>query len=77
MGILLSVVSFIAMLIFGVKGLVGGVVSDWALVAGLLTFISGIQMFFIGVVGMYLSKTYLETKDRPIYIINEDNINEK
>ena len=31
-------------------------------------FLSGIQLLGMGVVGMYLSKTYLETKHRPIYI---------
>ena len=33
--------------------------------------VSGIQMFSIGIIGQYLSKTYLEVKKRPIYIIKE------
>lgn len=36
-------------------------------------FLSGIQLLGMGVVGMYLSKTYLETKHRPIYIEKESH----
>ena len=31
----------------------------------------GIQLFTIGIIGEYLAKTYLETKNRPIYIVKE------
>ena len=34
-------------------------------------FISGIQLFFLGIIGMYLSKIYLEVKHRPVYIVKE------
>ena len=37
-----------------------------------LLFIGGIQLFSIGVLGKYLSKTYLETKHRPLYILKEE-----
>ena len=40
-------------------------------------FIGGIQLFSIGVLGQYLSKTYLETKNRPIYTIKETEKSEK
>ena len=33
--------------------------------------LGGLQLFCIGVLGQYLSKTYLETKRRPIYIVRE------
>lgn len=36
-----------------------------------ILFIGGIQLFSIGILGKYLSKTYLETKRRPIYILKE------
>ncbi len=38
------------------------------------TFIGGIQLLSIGILGLYLSKLYLEAKDRPIYLIGESNI---
>ena len=35
--------------------------------------VSGIQLFCTGIVGQYLSKTYLETKRRPVFILKEDS----
>ena len=40
----------------------------------LCCFIGGIQLFCIGILGEYLAKAYLETKNRPIYICKETNI---
>ena len=41
----------------------------------IITLIGGIQIFCVGILGQYLSKVYLETKNRPIYIVKESNIN--
>ena len=46
----------------------------WASTICILLFVSGIQMFCMGILGQYMSKTYLEVKNRPIYIVKEDNI---
>ena len=43
----------------------------------IILFVSGIQLFCMGIIGQYLAKTYLETKKRPIYIIKETNEKEK
>ena len=37
-----------------------------------MTMLGGIQLLCMGIMGMYLSKTYLETKNRPIYIAKEE-----
>ena len=34
--------------------------------------VSGVQLFCLGIVGQYLSKTYMEVKNRPIYLVKED-----
>lgn len=39
----------------------------------IILFLGGIQLFCIGILGQYLSKTYLETKKRPIYIVKESS----
>jgi hypothetical protein len=33
--------------------------------------VSGIQLLCIGILGQYLAKTYLETKRRPLYLVEE------
>ena len=53
----------------------GDPVSGWPSMACIIFFVSGVQLFCIGIIGEYLSKTYLETKKRPIYIVKETNIN--
>lgn len=71
-GILFCIVSFIAILIIIIKTLCfGDPVSGWPSVVCIMFFLSGIQLFCIGITGAYLSKTYLETKKRPIYIVKE------
>ena len=34
------------------------------------------QTFFLGVMGQYIAKTYMETKHRPHYIVSETNVEE-
>ena len=73
-GLLFCLVSFIAILIIIIKTLVfGDPVGGWPSMVCIIFFVSGIQLFCVGIIGAYLSKTYLETKHRPIYIIKEEN----
>ena len=74
LGILLCIISFIMIVFIVVKTLVyGDPVNGWPSLACIIFFVSGIQLFCIGILGEYLAKTYLETKNRPIYIIKERN----
>lgn len=74
-GILFCLISFIMIIVIIVKTLVfTDPVSGWPSLACIIFFVSGIQLFCLGIMGEYLSKTYLETKKRPIYIIKETNI---
>lgn len=71
-GLIFCLIAFIAIIIIIVKTIVfGDPVSGWPSLACMIMFMSGIQLFFLGVIGMYLSKIYLEVKQRPIYIIKE------
>ena len=73
-GLLFCLVSFIAILIIVIKTLVfGDPVGGWPSMVCIIFFVSGIQLFCVGIIGAYLSKTYLETKHRPIYIIKQEN----
>ena len=72
LGIVFCLIAFLAILIIIIKTLVfGDPVSGWPSLACIIIFMGGIQLFFLGVIGMYLSKAYLEVKKRPIYIIKE------
>lgn len=53
---------------------VGGSIAGWASTISIILFIGGIQLLSIGIIGKYISKIFLETKKRPIYIIKESNI---
>lgn len=71
-GIIFCFIAFIAILVIIIKTLAfGDPVSGWPSLACIIIFVAGIQLFFLGVIGMYLSKTYLEVKNRPIYIVKE------
>lgn len=64
-GIILTILSFIGLLICLIKGI--------SCLVFLFIFLFGIQFVIMGIIGIYLSKVYLETKKRPIYIIREKN----
>ncbi len=71
-GIMFFVISFIMIFIIIFKTLLfGDPVSGWPSTICIVFFVSGVQLFCMGIFGMYLSKTYLETKNRPVYIIKE------
>ena len=71
-GMLFCLVSFIAIIVIIVKTLAfGDPVSGWPSLACIIMFLSGIQLFFLGIIGMYISKIYLEVKERPVYIVKE------
>lgn len=49
----------------------GDPVSGWPSTACIILFVGGIQLFCTGIIGQYISKAYLEVKNRPIYIVKE------
>ena len=77
-GFLFCLISFIMIIVIIIKTIVfGDPTSGWPSMVCIIFFVSGVQLFCLGIIGQYLSKTYLETKKRPIYIIKETNINDK
>lgn len=71
-GVLMCVIAAIAIVFIVVRALMfGDPTSGWPSLACIIIFIGGLQLFCIGVLGQYLAKTYLETKERPIYICKE------
>ncbi len=77
MGILLFLIAIVFIFVILIKTLVfGDPVSGWPSLSCIILFCSGIQLLCLGIIGEYLSKTYLETKKRPIYIIKETEKND-
>lgn len=71
-GLIICLIAIIAIIVIVIKTLCfGDPVGGWPSLACIIMFASGIQLFFLGVIGMYISKLYLEVKKRPIYIIKE------
>ena len=76
LGILFCFIAFIMIVVIIFKTLIfGDPVSGWPSLACIIIFVSGIQLFFMGIFGEYLAKTYLETKKRPVYIVKETEKN--
>ena len=72
MGILFCLIAFILIIVIIIKTLtVGDPVAGWPSMVCIIFLVSGIQLFCLGIIGQYLAKTYLEVKNRPIYIVKE------
>lgn len=72
MGFVVCIITFILACFYAIKKLAfGDPAAGFPTLICIILFLGGIQLMGIGVVGMYLSKTYLETKRRPVYIIRE------
>ena len=71
-GLLFCLIAFLLILVIIFKTLVyGDPTSGWPSLVCIIFLVSGVQLFSLGIIGQYLSKTYLEVKHRPIYIIKE------
>ena len=77
LGLLFCFTAFVMILVIIIKTLVwGDPVAGYPSMMCFMFLLSGVQMFSIGIIGQYLSKTYMEVKGRPIFIAKESNINE-
>ena len=54
------------------KLIYGDPVQGWASMVCIIIFLGGLQLFTVGILGIYLSKVYLEVKQRPIFIVKEE-----
>ena len=72
MGFIVCMIAFVLACFYAIKALIfGDPTAGFPTIICIMVFLGGVQLIGIGVVGMYLSKTYLETKNRPIYIVRE------
>lgn len=72
LGVVFCVIAAIAILAIIIKTLIfGDPTSGWPSLVCIIVFVSGVQLLFLGIIGQYMSKMYLEVKKRPIYIIKD------
>lgn len=77
-GMLMLFIAFIFIIFIIIKTLIfNDPTSGWPSLVCIITLIGGIQIFCTGILGQYLSKTYLETKHRPVYIVKGTNIKDE
>ncbi len=69
-GGIVAVVSFIGVIWALVCALLGRTVSGWASTTCIICFVSGVQLISLGIIGEYVGNIYMETKQRPRYIIS-------
>ena len=75
LGIIFCLLAFLMIVFIIIKTLIlGDPTSGWPSMVCIIFMCSGIQLFSLGVIGQYLSKTYLEVKHRPIYIVKDTNV---
>ena len=78
LGMIVALLSFIGIIYVLVSVITGYYVDGWASTTCIICFVSGIQMISLGVIGEYVGKIYLETKQRPRYFVAErKNITEE
>lgn len=70
-GIIMFISSLAALLYFLIIWLEGKTVQGWTTVVASIWMIGGIQLLCLGVIGEYIGKIYIETKERPKYIIDK------
>ena len=72
LGIFFCAVAFIALCVVVGRALIfGDPVAGWPSLVSIIVFLGGIRLLCLGIVGLYISKIYLETKKRQIYIVQE------
>lgn len=73
MGVIFCLLAFALILItIFRKAVFGDPVSGWPSLVCIISLISGVQLFCLGILGQYLAKTYMEVKKRPIYLVKEE-----
>lgn len=77
-GMIFCIVALLWIIVIVIKTLVwGDPVAGFPTLACMLLLIGGSVQVSLGIIGQYLAKTYLETKNRPIYIVSETEADSK
>ncbi|WP_270345309.1 glycosyltransferase family 2 protein [Lactococcus petauri] len=74
-GFISFLISLCMSLFYALKTIIWGeIVQGFPTLIILILMLGGLQLLSLGIIGKYLSKVFLETKQRPNYFVKEDNI---
>ena len=73
-GLVFSALSFVGIVLVLVRYFQGNLLPGWASTIIALMLIGGLLMIFMGIIGLYVSKMFEQTKQRPLYLV-QDTIN--
>ncbi len=72
-GVVMCLVAFVFIIVIIIRTLAfGDPTGGWPSMVCIILLVSGIQLLCMGILGQYLAKTYLETKNRPKYLVQEE-----
>lgn len=75
LGLIFCLAAFVLIVFIVIRTLIfGDPTSGWPSMVCFMLFIGGVQLLCIGILGQYVAKTYLETKRRPLYLIQEEKL---
>ena len=78
LGLIISFISMVYLIVVVLQKIIFGIaIAGYATIVVLILLLGGIQLLCIGIIGEYLARTYVETKNRPIYILKDKIINDK
>lgn len=73
LGVLFCLLAFVLIIFILVRSLFWtDPTSGWQSMVCIISLVSGVQLLCLGILGQYLSKTYLEVKNRPKYLVKEE-----
>ena len=74
LGFIFSCLSLLYVPYIGYSYYFGHAISGWASMIATIAFFGGLQLMILGIIGMYLGKLFLQSKERPHYIVKESNL---
>ncbi len=77
-GLFVTVLGFLFICyVFYMRLFAGGTITGWASVLSVMLILGGTQLFMMGIIGEYIGMIFMETKNRPTYLVRETSLEEK